>query len=217
MPPALVRLLPFAVPAAVAVVLLGGLVSVLSRSEPRLAGTNNVPLKASVLTLAPGERGCQAGQIVPEGAGQLRLFGDWGTHGVNAVATIADANGKPIAAGPLRADGRTVLNLAMDSPRTVLGATICVTNHADQPLHLSGIQTALGSLTVGAKKEPAAITALYYRRNHESWAALLPDMLARAGYAKLAGPWLGWLGLVVALAAFAVAGLTVALATRREV
>ena len=57
-----------------AVVLLAAFGSVLAHSEPRLTGTNSVPLRAPVIGLQPGEQVCQPGQLLPAGSGRVRLF-----------------------------------------------------------------------------------------------------------------------------------------------
>jgi hypothetical protein len=213
MPPAVSRILPFALPAALAVALLVGFVSILERKETHLAGTNSVALRKPVLQIARGHSLCQRGEVVPSDAVTLRLFGVWGPRGPHARATLRDRSGRLVSGGALERDGEgaLILRLAPDR-RTVGDVTLCVTNADRAPLALSGVTTPiLGALIDG--KTPivdgegvfAEVTALYYPAHEESWASLLPRMVSRVGSAHLARGWIGWLALASAVAALALA------------
>ncbi len=206
MPPAVSRILPFALPAALAVVLLVALVGVLRREETHLAGSNSIALKQPVLQIARGQRLCQRGELVPAEAARLRLFGFWEPGGHRARATLRDARGRLVSAGPLRQDGEGVLALRLAAGReTADDVTLCIENTDRAVLAFSGDSAGLGGVEVDGKPQPAKMTALYYPARAESWAGLVPRMAGRVGAAHLMRGWVGWLGLASAVAALALA------------
>ena len=65
----------WAVPIVLALVLLVALGVTLAHSEPRLTGTNSVPLRAPEDRAAAGRSSCaRARQLMPEGSGRMRMF-----------------------------------------------------------------------------------------------------------------------------------------------
>jgi hypothetical protein len=209
MPPAVSRTLPFALPAALAVLLLAGFVGVLRREETQLAGTNSVPLREPVVEIARGERLCQGSELVPAGARTLRLFGFWVRPGGHlARATLRDQTGRLLSAGALEPDGDGVLALRLaDDTRTVADVTLCIENRDRVPLAFSGDVIPVGKFEVDGEARDAAVTALYVAERRESWAGLLPRIVSRVGAAHLMRGWVGWLGLACAVAALALAAV----------
>jgi hypothetical protein len=204
MPPAVSRTLPFALPAALAVLLLAGFVGVLRREQAHLAGTNSVALREPVVQFTRGQRLCQRGELIPADAATLRLFAFWTPSGHRARATLRDSAGRLVSAGPLEPDGDGVVKVRLShGHRTIAGATLCVQNTDAATLGMSGDRT--GSIELDGKPVPVHVTALYFAAQRQSWAGLLPRMVARVGAAHLMRGWVGWLGLACAAAALALA------------
>ena len=119
-------------PIVLAVVLLVALVTTLAHSEPRLTGTNSVPLRGPAVGLRSGEQLCQPGQLMPRDSGRLRMFLSPARAGrtPEVQVTVRQKQDGLIArtAGRYRDPG--VLDVTIDPPvkRTRIDAEVCVRN-----------------------------------------------------------------------------------------
>lgn len=172
------------------------LLVVLSGSEPRRSGTDNIAPAGVALKLAPGQRACQA-ENVPDDTARVALAGAPAAGGTQAARlTVAvERDGKVVTRGRpagLTADGRVDVALASTPPAGP--ADLCVRNDDRQPLTLLGA--------------PEVFAVDYYRAGDESWWRVAPAVADRfeLGKAGFLGPWALWLALAAVVAAWLAAG-----------
>jgi hypothetical protein len=204
----------WAVPIVLAVVLLVALGTVLAHSEPRLTGTNSVPLRGQGVGLQAGERLCQGGQLMPKGSGRMRLFGLPAKPGMKpeALVTIRQRQDGVIARAPARLRSSGVLDVPIDPPvrRSRVDAEFCVRNTGDVTLVLTGIITRFGNVMLNGKRLDLALTALWFAPAEKSWLSELGAVVPRVGHARIGAGWAFWLAALLLLSALGVA-LTVAI------
>jgi hypothetical protein len=197
-----------------ALVLLAGFGSVLVHSEPRLTGTNSVPLRAPVVGLVPGEQLCQAAQLMPAHSARMRLFlapVDTKTP-PQTLVTIKQHDDGVIARKPGRYDDRGLIDVAFDPVRrTRLDAEVCVRNTGTHTVALSGINTPYGNAQIGEKKLASALTVLWFAAGKRSWFSELAAIAPRVGHARLGAGRAFW---VAALLSVLAAGGALALVVR---
>ena len=195
-------------PIVLAVVLLVALGTVLAHSEPRLTGTNSVPLRGQGVGLRPGEQLCQPGQLLPAGSGRMRMFGATDKPGQTpeTLVTIRRRGDGVIARAPGRWRDPGLLDVTIDPPvRRTVDAEVCVRNTGSDTLVLTGILTEYGNLVLNGKKLDAALTTLWYAPDDESWFSELGAVIPRVGHARLGGTWAFWAAALLLLAAIGLA------------
>ena len=196
-------------PIVLALVLLVALAVTLGHSEPRLTGTNSVPLRGPVLGLRAGEEMCQPGQLLPQGSGRMTMFVAPAKPSIKPemLVTIKQAQDGVIArtAGRYRAPG--VLDATIDPPvrHTRIDATVCVKNTGSGTIVMSGILTPFGNVMLGGKKLQTSLTTLWYTPDSESWPAALGAIIPRVGHARIGGVWAFWAAGLLLLAAIGLA------------
>jgi hypothetical protein len=182
---------------AVAVV-AAALVVNLSRSAPRLAGTDyadpdvfaaNVPAGA-----VHGRRLlCQAGTFLPGDAGSaLFLVGSYGKPLPAVRLSFSDA-GRVVAAGSLPAathEGPMLIRMS-NSGGDHVASTMCLSFGAGGPLVLGGVGGGAGAATVDGQPQGGRVSVIYYRRGSESWWQLLGAVDRRFGIGRASffGAW----------------------------
>ena len=193
-------------PILLAVVLLAAFGSVLARSEPRLTGTNSVPLRAPVIGLSPNEQLCQPGQILPADSARVRIFlAPVGKGPPQTLVTIKQG-GKVIARGRGRYNRRGLIDVPFEPVRrTRLDATVCLRNLAKEQVALSGINTPFGNVVVDGKTLQSAVTVLWFAEGERSWFSQLATMAPRVGHARLGAGWVFWVGALLSLLSVGIA------------
>jgi hypothetical protein len=197
------------VPIVLALVLLVALGIVLAHSEPRLTGTNSVPLRGPAVGLQEGEQMCQLGQLMPEDSGRMRMFlaPARADRTPEVLVTIRQKQDGLIArtAGHYRRPG--VLDVTIDPPvrRTRIDAEVCVRNTGRATVVLSGILTPFGDVMLRGKRLDAALTTLWYETDKTSWLSELPAVIPRVGHARIGGTWAFWIASLLLLSALGVA------------
>ncbi len=178
-------------------------VVLLSQSAPRMAGTNSVLLGSYISTVAPGQRLCQRGELVPPDTASLRIFiGVYGHPGGPYELTIRSGR-QLVGSGQVGAgqrDGYLTVPVARVT-RAVPDATVCIANRGPGPLALAGLAgPPTPSTTIGQTEQTGTVQISYMRRGSESWWSLIPTIAQRFGVAKadLLGSWTFW-GAIVAL------------------
>jgi hypothetical protein len=183
-----------AVLAAGFVLLLAALLVTLSHSAPRQAGANHVPEVEEVAKRRGNWRHCQAGEVVPKDAANLRLLvGTYGRPTPELRVTARRSGGEVVTAGGRPAGGAEG---HVDVPvrrvvETEGDARVCVSVSGQGRTVLYG---AGGRLRLD-----------WYREGTESWFALLPTIAHRFGLARAnpIGAWLLPLAALILLAAWA--------------
>ena len=153
-------------PIVLALVLLVALGTVLARSEPRLNGTNSVPLRTPVVGLRTGEQLCQPQQLLTAGSGRLRMFLAPEKRGTTpkTLVTIRHKQDGVIARARGRYDPEGRIDVPIEPPvrRTRVDAEVCVRNLSDSPVALSGLLTPYGNVQFNGKKLEISLTVLTY-------------------------------------------------------
>ncbi|MGH2947791.1 MAG: hypothetical protein ACRDPC_16320, partial [Solirubrobacteraceae bacterium] len=206
----LARLAP---PVVAAVAVVAAIAAVMSHSEPRLAGTNDVSLAGFPVLVEPGQRFCQAGEHIPPGAARMQLT--VGTEGRPGPPLALTVGGRPARVPAGYADGAPV---DVPVPGGAEGsATVCVRNLGDDRVFLGGQDAAASALPPGLSArlgdEPVAVVAqlAYWRGGEESGWEIAGAAIERWGLVTALGAATPWLALI----AFAGACLAaVALAAR---
>ncbi len=196
-------------PIVLAVVLVVALGVTLAHSEPRLTGTNSVPLRGPAVGVRAGEEMCQPGQLLPAHSGRMRMFVAPAKQDrkPGTLVTIKQAQDGVIArtAGHYKPPG--VLDVTIDPPvkRTRVDATVCIKNTGSGTIVASGILTPFGNVQLHHKKLDAALTTLWYTPDSQSWYSTLGAIIPRVGHARLGGVWAFWVAGLLLLAAIALA------------
>jgi hypothetical protein len=199
----------WAVPIVLAVVLLVALGATLAHSEPRLTGTNSVPLRGPAVGVRAGEELCQPGQLLPQGSGRMRMFVSPAKQDrtPETLVTIKQAQDGVLARTPGHYMRPGVLDVTIDPPvkRTRVDATVCIKNTGRGTIVMSGILTPFGNVQLRGKKLDVALTTLWYTPDSESWLSNLGAIIPRVGHARLGGVWAFWAAGLLLLAAIALA------------
>jgi hypothetical protein len=200
------------VPIVLAVVLLVALGTVLAHSEPRLTGTNSVPLRGQGVGLRSGDVLCQPGQLLPKGTGRLRMFAAPDKPGQTPGTLVTIRHNDEVIA---RARGELLragaLDLTFDPPvrRTRADTEVCLRNTGGGVLVTSGILTPYGNAELNGKRLDLALTMLWFTPGKKSWLSELGAIIPRVGHARVGGVWAFWVASLLVLAAIGTALFTV--------
>jgi hypothetical protein len=145
---------------------------------------------------------CQAGETLPRGTSALRIWLD-ATYGPRVEVEVT-VSGRPLVSGTRGAGwiGGSVTIAVKPLPRTVSGATVCVSFRAqDETVFVQGNATPAASAARDGRQTIAGRMWIdYLRPGDRSWASLLPSTARRLGLGRAAaGIWVSF--LVLALAA----------------
>lgn len=208
-------------PIVLALVLVTALVATLTRSDPRLTGTNSVPQRKQKIGLTSGQEACQGNQIAPKGSGRLRMFVSPGDFGGTPRASmrilhvkdgvIGHSQGRyvpPSAEPPLPGtEGQNLgrMDFPIDPPvrHTRTDAYVCVRNTGRLPIVISGVLTPYGNVSIGRKNIQIALSAQWFAPKDETWLQDLSAIVPRVGRARMGGIWTFWVASVLLLAALA--------------
>jgi hypothetical protein len=188
------------------------LILTVSRSPPRVAASNE-PHGATVApfwSTTSGASLCQAHEMLPSGSSAIRVWLDATAGPRVSVAVYSD--GRMIAGGTRGSNwiGGSVTVPLRPLPRTTAGATICVSFplHDETVLAQGTSSSAALSAHEGARALGGRMRIEYLRPSRRSWLAMAGEVARRMGLGRAAG------GTWVALAALALLGAALALATR---
>ena len=202
---------PWLLPLIAGVLVLGGLIVVLSQSEPRLAGSNDVRMVGYPIEIPPGDRFCQSGERVPPDAARMQLqAGAEGRPGPRLLVTV---NRRMVQVPGGYRDGP--LDVELTGPGAP-NATVCVENRGGRRVFLGGQAVSLAippglSATLDGAPLDAAATVQYWRAGEESGWAIAGAVLDRWSRVTAFGGATPWLALALILAA---CGAAIALAVR---
>jgi len=196
--------------AAGIVLVLAALAFVLTRSEPRLTGSNTrVAASGIELGIAPGEQRCQRREFVPAGTEDVQVFARTSgrPRGDFSITVRAPSGTTAVGRGSAGRRDRPRKVAIARVRRDLHDATVCIRSH-DADLRLAGNLTPYRSYATGAGTanpgEPGDVVRLdYFRHEPQSWLQILPDVADRVWLFK--GPFRGpaalWaMGLLLALA-----------------
>jgi hypothetical protein len=162
---------------------MGAVLVVLSDSDPRRSGTNNVPSASEVGRLDSGKRKCQEVDV-PAGADDVAVAGvsDSGTVPTLALTLSGmstTASGETRDTAP---DGRPLASLHPVPPAGA--ARLCVRNVSRDGVVLLGISDTFG---------------VDYYEGHETWWQVAPAVARRFAFGKagFVGAWTFWLALAL--------------------
>lgn len=200
-----------------AAVVLGLLVTVLSDSQPRLAGTNARVRESGVdLRIASGRRRCQL-QDGPSGAQSVRFYTKPFTPTVTGgpLDVTLSKHGWVLSKGVVfvaRPDVPAVATLDRPLTREVVGLRLCIANGGPTPVDMRGNVTPPADtfINTGGRTTPDDVRVDFLRRGDESWWALAPTIARRFFLEKASffGPWTLWAVFALIALSCAVALLT---------
>ncbi len=175
---------------AVALALVAGvLILDMSRSAPRLAGTDHTYPVGFVATLHADQELCQPGMVLPGDAQRVQvLVGTYGPPVPELTARFLGSGPHPLATGRLPA-GATQGDVAIPISYPHGGAaagTLCIAVKGGKKTVLGGDIFTAGpaSEEVAGVPQPGRITVSYLRPGRESWWELLPTLSERFGLGK---------------------------------
>jgi hypothetical protein len=184
--------------------LAAGLVVLLSRSEPRLAGTNSRVVASRVdIPIQRGQRYCQSNETIPAGTHAVRLYTSLrGARRGRLEVSFTAAAGRLIAR-TARSVGDRPSELPLPARiREAAPVRACFRNLGPGQIRLAGNLTPLfeaGRPRPVAPRErlPDVVRIDYLRRGRESWWHLAPVVARRFGLFKapVHGSVLMWLVL----------------------
>lgn len=195
-----------AVPAVVAlgvVLALAGVVTAVTKSEPRLAGTNDFRTFLEIPVPA-GQELCQGPEFVPGDAARLRVFVTGIAAGPPLAVELRDG-GRVLARGRAPGGyggGALVVSLdAVAAPGVI--DRVCLENLGDAAVPLGGevVPPDQAARTDDARAD-GRVRFDWLRPGRESWLELLPTIAHRFGFGRsdLLGTWSLFLaGLLVLL------------------
>lgn len=134
---------------------------------------------------------CQAGEIVPEGAGVLRLrIGTFGRPGPPLAVTLR-AEGEPPVVATVRRGWREG-DLEVELPRSVsglAGATLCVRNGSGRRIVIAGaVQTPVAAAKVRGNPVAGRMAVSYLEAEPRSWWSFTGQVGPRLAAARDALP-----------------------------
>ncbi|MDQ6750188.1 MAG: hypothetical protein M3Z33_05480 [Actinomycetota bacterium] len=189
----------------------------LSDSAPRRSGTNaTVRVAGSLVSVAPGRRLCQPGQMVPKNTAALRVFFRFRPSSPGGPVDITVGH-----AGRLIATGHLPGGLSPGSPRVPIAriaqdtsATVCFANRGTRTIQFAGNLTPeYGGNNPGGAKLPDVVRIDYTRPGPETWWTFAPVVAER--FALVKSSFVGSWTLYAALGAFALlCGLGIGLMLR---
>ena len=206
-------------PIVLVLVLLVALGVTLAHSEPRLIGTNSVPLHMQKIGLERGDEACQGSQLMPKGAGRMRMFISPGDRGGTPRAAMRILQRQDGLVG--RSHGRWVrpgsegfplsrMDFTIDPPvrHTRTDAYVCIRNTGRSPIVLTGVLTPFGNVQLGGKQLDIALTTLWFAPEEKTWLEELGAIIPRVGHARMGGIWAFWVAGLLLLAAVSLAVVT---------
>jgi hypothetical protein len=193
------------VPIVLALVLLAALGTVLARSEPRLSGTNSVPLRTPVVGLRAGEQLCQPRQLMTEGSGRMRMFlaPEKRNRTPQTLVTIRSKQDGVVARARGRYDDQGLIDVPIDPPvrHSRVDAEVCVRNLGNSTIALSGLLTPYGNVMLNGKKLDVSLTVLWFKKDDRTWLSELSSIVPRVGHARIGGVWTFWAAALLTLLA----------------
>jgi len=188
-------------------IVAAGVVVTLSRSSPRLAGSNAIVERSGVSLAVPPLGGvrCQDDEIVPRETAKLRLFFDTLDRPAGPVDVTISTGGRPgvpprvVAHGRVAAPFRSGTQEVALSPRLsreVPGGRVCFVNHGRSAVTLSGNETPVsgsGANPSGSRlNDEPRVDYLYAAPR--SWWSMAPTVARRFGLVKTSffGSWTLW-------------------------
>ncbi len=175
---------------AVALALVAGaLVLDMSRSAPRLAGTDHTFPVGFVATLHANQQLCQPAMVLPSDAQRVQvLVGTYGPPVPELTARFIGAGERLRASGRLPAGARQGdVDIPISYPHgSAAPGTLCIDVKGGKKTVLGGNIFTAGpaSEQVGGVPQPGRITVVYLRPGSESWWELLPVLSQRFGLGK---------------------------------
>jgi hypothetical protein len=176
----------------------------LLQKDSRYSGSNSFSPRDGVILLAPGQRLCQAGELVPGDTAAVELsVGTGDAPGAPLAVTLRGADKRVLARGRAPGgyrDGLVAIPIPLQRT-TRTGVEVCVTRTGPGTALLYGLPNATGKLKLNGKPRPGVLRLAYRRPGRESWLALSPTIAHRFAQAKTcaAGPWLFWVLIAVSL------------------
>jgi hypothetical protein len=213
----------WAVPIVLVLVLLVALGVTLAHSEPRLTGTNSVPIRLQYIGLQPRQQVCQGSQLLPQGAGRMRMFispvnaGDTPQASMRILqqvdGLVGHSRGRYVRPGAEPAvpgtEGHPLgrMDFPIDPPvrHTRTDAYVCVRNTGHTTLVIMGVLTKLGNVRLGQRQLDIALTTLWFAPKQETWLQDLGAIVPRVGHARMGGIWTFWVAGLLLLATLALA------------
>jgi predicted membrane protein DUF2142 len=188
--------LTWLLPVGAIVLVLGAVVAVMSHSEPRLAGSNNVRLAGYPVVIGPGERFCQTGERIPADASYMALEGATEDRPGPPLRVTLDGRATTIPAG--YRDGPLRIPVAGEAA----GATLCVSNQGERRVFLGGQDAALAlppGLTAELDGEQVSALArgAYWRDGRESGWAIAGEAIDRWTRVTAVGGVTPWLAIAL--------------------
>ena len=216
-------------PIVLLLVLLAALGVTLAHSQPQLRGTNSVPQRMQYIGLQHGEEACQGSQLMPAGAGHMRMFiwpgGSGGTTPKASMKIFQAQDGRVASSRghlvhpdspdawvpPGLPAAPTMMDFPIDPPvrNTRTDAYVCIRNTGAGPINLRGVLTKFGNVQFHNRKLDIALTMLWFDPHRRTWVEELGSIVPRVGRARLGGTWPFWAATLLMLAAFAAALVTV--------
>jgi hypothetical protein len=197
---------PLAIAAALAIVLVGAVVT-LSQRAPRLTGSNTTVERSGVSLGVPGRGGsrCQDDETVPAGTGRLRLFVNTIDRAAGPLEVTLATGGRAgtpprvVARATLRHPFRTGSHEVAVAPRFatgLAGARVCFVNRGASAITLSGNRTPVmgsGANTNGERLADDARVDYMYPESR-SWWSMAGTIAQRFGLVKTSffGTWTMW-------------------------
>ena len=200
-------------------VLLVALGVTLAHSQPRMTGTNSVPLHDQKIGLQHGQEACQGSQLLPEGSGRMRMFISPGDLGGTPHATMRILQRQDGVVG--RSRGRWVrpgeegfplsrMDFPIDPPvrHTRTDGYVCIRNTGRLPIVLTGVLTPFGNVNIRRRQLDIALTTLWFAPEEKTWLQELGSIVPRVGHARMGGTWAFWAAGLLLLAALSLAIVT---------
>jgi len=194
-------------------VLAGGLVAALSHSAQRRTGTNGVWPQLLAGELAPGQRACQEGELLPAGTAEVQLsVQPLQAVGPRVTVTLS-RQGRMLARGSALVAARngTTLRVPLRSgARDLDDVTLCITSRAGRVALIGGpTPPGAGSLTIAGEHTGASLAISYMAAGTRTWlehASTVADRMA-LGRGDWGGRWLVWFAGLLLLASLALVGI----------
>lgn len=177
------------------------LVTVLSQTDTRLAGTNvQTSVSGVALSVYPDRRRCQL-QDLPEAAAAVRVFARPLWESATGPVDVVVLEGRQELARARIAtvtvsDASVKATLDRVTDEEVIDARVCFINRAPTPVEFAGHVTPVlgGPANLGRQVFADDIRVDFLRKEKESWWALTPSVADRFGLIKgsLVGSWTLW-------------------------
>jgi hypothetical protein len=165
----------------------------MSRSAPRLAGSNHVGQAVFADVVPGGGRLCQPESGPPNGSAIAELLiGTYGRQLPALEVTFLSASGAVVSSGRRAAGGpQGDVGIFLSHPRgEAVRSCLRVGGHHKVAVGGEGQGSTAGTLLDG-KAVPGRASLVFYRSGSESWWQLLPTLATRFGFGKASffGDW----------------------------